>query len=266
MNPPRDGTTSVGFREQTCGSCRAKAGLGVCAGEAPDFRTYYEVAMLAAHHLKDQNPNLYSQIFAFEGGCARAADDGLRASAYLQILGGATVRSLREQYEQTLDERATFRDLWSSYFNHARNAYRKACGLPMLGDGWVREMQLLNLVRSILPGEEVVHNCFPQWLQRLQLDVYVPARRLALEHMGEQHYRALGYFGGQDALESIRKRDQRKRAICKERGVLVVDVRYDEPLTRENIERLIREAGANGGRGGAAEPGANIPGSSASDS
>lgn len=261
MKPPRDGTTSVGFREQVCGSCRAKAGLGSCACDTLDFRTY-EAAMMAAHCLRERNPHLYAQIFAPDDELAFAPDQGLRANAYVKILGGASVRSLRGEYEQTQDERATFRDLWSSYFNYARNASRKACGLPMLGDGWVREMQLLNLVRSILPGEEVIHNCFPQWLHRLQLDVYVPARRLALEHMGEQHYRPLEYFGGQDALESIRRRDQRKRAICKERGVLLVDVRYDEPLTRENIERLIREAGANGGRVGAAEPEADIPRSS----
>ncbi len=245
MNPPRDGTTCVGFRQLTCSSCRANAGLDIPTSEAPQFRTS-EVALLAMRDLKQQNPDLYAQIFAPGRGCAWGADARLLATGYQKILGGASVRLQREQYEETQDERGTFRDLWRSYVDHVRNAYRKACGLPAIGDGWVREMQMLMIVRSIFPGEEVVHNCFPHWLRPLQLDAYLPCRNLALEHMGEQHYRPIEFFGGEEAFESVVRRDQRKRTICQNRGVRVVDVRYDEPLTRENIQRLIDEAAAIG--------------------
>ena len=44
-----------------------------------------------------------------------------------------------------------------------------------------------------------------------------------------------GAFGGEKALARVRERDERKRRLCGEHGVTVVDVRFDEPLTLPSL-------------------------------
>ena len=68
----------------------------------------------------------------------------------------------------------------------------------------------------------------PKWLRNttgfpLELDGYCEELRLAFEHQGTQHYRArTGRFADQHA--AIRKRDKRKRVMCRKRGVTLIEV------------------------------------------
>ena len=68
----------------------------------------------------------------------------------------------------------------------------------------------------------------PKWLRNttgasLELDGYCEELGLAFEHQGTQHYRAQSGRFAQQHL-AIRKRDERKRAICRKRGVTLIEV------------------------------------------
>ena len=75
----------------------------------------------------------------------------------------------------------------------------------------------------------------------MRLDIYLPGLKLAIEHQGEQHYRAISIFGGEEAHVLVLQRDALKRRLCKENGIAVIDVRYDAPITKVAIrQRVLR--------------------------
>lgn len=73
------------------------------------------------------------------------------------------------------------------------------------------------LIRELAPGEPVEFNTRPSWLvnpatgQRLELDIFFPLLRLAIEHNGPLHWT--------DPVQ--RRRDQTKFTLCYAHGVQV---------------------------------------------
>lgn len=58
------------------------------------------------------------------------------------------------------------------------------------------------------------------------------------EYQGEQHYKPIEFFGGDDAFRSLKNRDKIKKEYCKNNGIpiLIIDCRREE-----NLERIIIE-------------------------
>jgi hypothetical protein len=105
---------------------------------------------------------------------------------------------------------------------------------------WVREAALYGVIRDIFPDQRVLREASPEWLGRLRIDIYLPDLKLAFEHQGEQHYRPITVFGGEEAHTKLLERDANKRRLCLEHGVTVIDVRYDAPITKAAIRQRLR--------------------------
>lgn len=105
---------------------------------------------------------------------------------------------------------------------------------------WQRESALYGLIREIFPDSQVLREASPEWLGRMRIDIYLPELRLAIEHQGEQHYRPLSVFGGEEAHLRVVARDELKRRLCMENGVEVVDFRFDAPLTLPSVRNRLR--------------------------
>jgi hypothetical protein len=110
----------------------------------------------------------------------------------------------------------------------AENLLREKHGLPRIGEGWVSEMLLFNLVKNIFADTE--HHVSLPWLKPQELDVWVPSRNLAFEYQGIQHYEPVEFFGGKAALEHRQNLDKTKRNKCRTHGTLLIEWRYDEPI------------------------------------
>lgn len=89
----------------------------------------------------------------------------------------------------------------------------------------------------------------PVWLtssegSRLELDGYCEELGLAFEHQGEQHYRAVtGLYTDSDKLRQRRALDQRKRYLCKKRGICLVEIPEVPRLTSiDDLRRVIADA------------------------
>ena len=100
---------------------------------------------------------------------------------------------------------------------------------------WVREDELFRLVKILFPTKRILREATPRWLGQQRLDIYLPELELAIEHQGEQHYRPIGAFGGEQAFTKTLERDKRKRVLCQENGITVVEIRFDTPLTISNL-------------------------------
>jgi hypothetical protein len=73
----------------------------------------------------------------------------------------------------------------------------------------------------------------------LELDCFNPELKLAVEYNGQQHYRFTPYFHkSKEAFHNQMYRDETKRRLCKEQGIVLIEVPYtvlnvEEYLTKE---------------------------------
>lgn len=95
---------------------------------------------------------------------------------------------------------------------------------------WIAENQLYQILRRLLKGTEVLQHARPTWLEPQHLDVYVPEAGVAVEYMGQQHFTPLEFFGGEAAFGLVIERDRKKAELCKNHGVKLIRVRFDEEV------------------------------------
>jgi len=122
------------------------------------------------------------------------------------------------------------------------NIVREEKGLPKVGEGWISETRLFRDLCVSFPNERVVHQARPAWLGQQHLDIYFPARNVAVEYQGAQHESPIEFFGGEEAFKRQQERDRRKRRLCKEHGCRLIYAYPDCDIS--NIERRIREGRA----------------------
>ncbi|SDJ36387.1 hypothetical protein SAMN04487926_14527 [Paraburkholderia steynii] len=121
----------------------------------------------------------------------------------------------------------------------AENEVRRSMGIPLIGEAWVSETELLYRVRRLLPGQEVIAHGQPRWLGRQHLDIWIPSLNVALEYHGVQHFRAIDYFGGDAAFAKGQERDRRKRELCKQNEVRLIEIAYDRNVDDITLSNLI---------------------------
>lgn len=132
-------------------------------------------------------------------------------------------------------------ELRNSIHRAIENSVREQLGFRKIGDAWVSETMLFNIVKGLYPNEEIIRHHRPQWLEGLELDIYLPNLNIGLEYQGIQHFQAIEHWGGQDQLNKQQEHDSRKKKICKELGVRLVCINYDEPMSAEYISMRIME-------------------------
>ena len=76
---------------------------------------------------------------------------------------------------------------------------------------------------SFVPTRQVS----PSWLGRQHLDVFIEELSLAFEYNGEQHYRPIEFFGGQEQFNKQCELDQRKQKLCDTHGVELIVIPFD---------------------------------------
>jgi hypothetical protein len=115
--------------------------------------------------------------------------------------------------------------------------------VPKVGEAWVSESILSQIVSRLLPGEPLVRHHRPEWLEGLELDIWLPGRQVGIEYQGAQHFHAIDAWGGAKALADLRRRDARKARLCAAHGVVLITVDYAEPLTEEYVRHRLEAQG-----------------------
>lgn len=64
----------------------------------------------------------------------------------------------------------------------------------------------------------------------LPFDFYLQEYNVCIEYQGEQHYRPVDYFGGEEKFKIQQKHDQIKRDYCKKNNIKLLEIRYDEDI------------------------------------
>lgn len=115
------------------------------------------------------------------------------------------------------------------------DATRAEFGVVPIGEKWISESLLAKIVGQIFEGEELIRHLRPDWLDGLELDIWLPGLRLALEYQGQQHFHPIEAWGGDDALADLKERDRRKAEMCSLLGIRLIAIAYTEPLTEAHI-------------------------------
>jgi very-short-patch-repair endonuclease len=74
-----------------------------------------------------------------------------------------------------------------------------------------------------------------RYKQSLFLDFYLPDSNLAIEFDGRQHFEVVDVFGGKEEFEKIQIRDRIKNEFCRETGIHLLRIRYDEINDTEKL-------------------------------
>lgn len=133
-----------------------------------------------------------------------------------------------------------FREAYVSFEQAMENSVREQFGFKKIGDAWVGETILYKIVCSIFPNEEVIRHFRPNWLEGLELDIYLPQRKLGLEYQGIQHFKPVDHWGGQEKLLVQQEHDMRKKKLCESLNVKLICVDYDEPLNQDYIAQKVK--------------------------
>lgn len=103
---------------------------------------------------------------------------------------------------------------------------------------WKNEYALYKAVSDKFPDAVYQYHC--HWLGHQSLDVYIPSEKIAFEYQGKQHYEAVSFFGGEEQLQNQQERDKRKRKLCKDNGVQLIEWRYDEPVSSVLLNKKLK--------------------------
>lgn len=106
---------------------------------------------------------------------------------------------------------------------------------------WGNEYRLFSLISNQNSNAQYQYHC--EWLGQQSLDIYIPESRIGIEYQGEQHYKAVEIWGGEAALKENQERDLRKKKLCSENGVVLLEWSYQVPVNGENVMRFMKENG-----------------------
>jgi hypothetical protein len=140
-------------------------------------------------------------------------------------------------------EQAILNQMWLITSN-AEELYRESIGMPKVGEGWISETELFYEIKSAFSEFDVIHHGRPGWLGRQHFDIYIPELNIAIEYQGQQHYRPIDYFGGQEAFEQNKIRDKLKADKCKENNCTLIYV--NEGYVLDTVVAQVKDKISNG--------------------
>lgn len=122
-------------------------------------------------------------------------------------------------------------------FNAPENFIIEKKGLPRIGEGWISEMKLYYFLKDAFPNQIIIHHARPIWLGRQHFDIYFPEKKIAVEYQGDQHFRPIDFFGGEEAFKKNILRDEKKKKLCEENDCHLIYVTPESNF--EDVVRMI---------------------------
>ena len=121
------------------------------------------------------------------------------------------------------------------------NIVREEFCIRKVSEGWISETILYQIVRKVCSGHQVLFHHRPEWLNGLEIDIYMPDMKVAFEYQGIQHYRPIKGWGGEKGFEELKCRDARKVSTCRQLGIRLIKVDYTDPLTESYVQTLLKK-------------------------
>ena len=131
------------------------------------------------------------------------------------------------------------RNFANTLFWNAENLLRSRHNLPKIGEGWLSEMLMYELISNIYPDS--IHHFSPNWLNHQHFDVFVPSLKTAFEYQGKQHYEPVDFFGGNEGFLDNIRRDGLKFDLSTKNHIRIIYWRFDEPISYDLLMEKINK-------------------------
>lgn len=129
---------------------------------------------------------------------------------------------------------------WTIFHKWMENEVRSAFHYPLIGERWIEETNLYKIVQKILPTYKLVKNYRPDWLDRLELDIFISDIPLGIEYQGIQHYHPIKHWGGEDGLKKRKEHDMRKYILAQKNNIPIIYFTYKDIITPEFVYERIQ--------------------------
>jgi hypothetical protein len=102
---------------------------------------------------------------------------------------------------------------------------------------------------QLIPEHYYIHNGYYSFLpspkkKPMQLDIFFPKLKLALEYNGRQHYSYnQHFFKNKEQFEYLKKCDRLKKRLCKELRITLITVDYSKTISCDYLKRRIIKVG-----------------------
>lgn len=115
---------------------------------------------------------------------------------------------------------------------------------------WKTEEIITKTISKHYKEYGVISQHRPLWLKssfggQMSYDIYISELKIAIEYQGEQHFKPVEYFGGEESFKKVQIRDKEKQQLSNEKGIKLIYINYWEEVTEgliiEKIEKAISE-------------------------
>lgn len=121
------------------------------------------------------------------------------------------------------------------------NIVRLKYGHKQIGDQWTNETILYRIVCALFPSESVQRHFKPKFLRGLELDIFLPEKKVGIEYQGIQHYQPFDHWGGTEAFERLQERDAKKKRLCAANKVKLIYFDYKEGLSSKYVAEKLKD-------------------------
>lgn len=124
------------------------------------------------------------------------------------------------------------------FFDQQARAHLNGQGCPRCNDsrGEIKIKNLLKNSEIIYLSQYTFVDC--KNIRPLKFDFYLPRHNVCIEYDGRQHFEPIDFFGGEDGLKYIQQNDIIKTKFCKNNGIKLIRIRYDENM-EDKLKGLI---------------------------
>lgn len=134
---------------------------------------------------------------------------------------------------------------YQTYLNHFGNMQTLYNKLNIINNNVLESTAyvIINRIAKILLNDNyIIHHKFdwlvnPKTNYKLHLDAYFPDFNLAVEFDGKQHFEEVKYFSNN--LEEIQFRDKVKNRLCKEHGIKLLRIAYNDDLSTQALKSAL---------------------------
>ena len=104
---------------------------------------------------------------------------------------------------------------------------------------WTSEQLLFHIVKAIYA--DAIFQYKTDWLGHQSLDIYIPSLRVGIEYQGKQHYEAVTLFGGEQGFKERILLDERKRRLCTENKITLLEWKYTEEINEDSVRLFLNK-------------------------
>ena len=188
----------------------------------------------------------YLEGYTFESNlCHRCNNLTPSVEWCIAMYGGKFKRSFgwyieRKYYEKIFDIEVIQRKPDSGMIlfdkNVIENFVRSEFDFKPVGEMWTNETVLYKIVKELFPKYDVIHHYRGKELEGLEIDVFIKDKKIGIEYNGEQHYKPIKHFGGEESLKKVKERDKKKKQLCKKFGIQLHIIKYNEEVSKELVK------------------------------